>query len=175
LLRPIEFLDSAGRMIFTRADEFHAPYFENYQHLLGEEPRREFSFISQHQIIHTGTLRELLGRIESRFPGPENWAWKIMRHLTGNGCNLFSEYETYGHYVKNHHPDRAVFRDLPWTREGTRLASYHPRQRDLDELARNYCFAAFEAYQRPWRVAARRLKRWLLRSGPAQVPVQTCW
>lgn len=163
LLRPLEFIDSRGRMIFTKAEEYHAPYFANYRKLLGHEPRREFSFISQHIIVNKTILREMLAKIESRIPGDDNWAWKIMRSLTGDDANLFSEYEVYGHYVKNIHPSQATFRDLPWTRNGTRLVGSNPSAGDLTRLADKYAFAAFEASQQRFRKTIRALKGYFRR------------
>jgi hypothetical protein len=160
-LRPLEFFDDEGRMLFTTATEHHRPYFETYQNLLRHNPRREFSFISQHIIVRKSILREMLQTIEQNFPGPENWAWKIMRHLAGDGTNRFSEYETLGHYVKNIHPATAVFRQLPWLREGSKLVSTHPSPADLARLAKDYAFVSFEANHGILRQMAARLKKWL--------------
>jgi hypothetical protein len=148
-------------MLFTTATEHHRPYFETYQNLLRHNPRREFSFISQHIIVRKSILREMLQTIEQNFPGPENWAWKIMRHLAGDGTNRFSEYETLGHYVKNIHPATAVFRQLPWLREGSKLVSTHPSPADLARLAKDYAFVSFEANHGILRQMAARLKKWL--------------
>ena len=155
LLRPMNLFDDEGRVYFTVADEFHPPYFETYEQLLGEPAQREFSFITQHIVVHRPTLRMMLAAIDRHCPGNDGWAWKIMRNLRGAGTNCFSEYETYGHFVKARFPDRAAFRRLPWTRDGTRLASFHPTEEELARLAQDYAFAAFEASQVPWRRAAR--------------------
>lgn len=163
-LRPVEFFDPRGRMIFTTADENHSPYFDTYRNLLGEEPHREFSFISQHMIVQKELLWEMLARIERKFPGPESWAWKIMRNLVGDGTNLFSEYETLGHYVKNHYPERAVYRRLAWLRDGSLRVRGMPSLTDLDRLGREYDFAAFEAAERPLRRTMRKVRGWLKRT-----------
>lgn len=156
-LRPLEFFDEEGRMLFTKAEEEHAPYFENYRKLLGEDPNREFSFISQHIVVQKSVLREMLAAIESRFPGEENWAWKVMRNLEGTSTNLFSEYEIYGHYLKNHYPARAAYRELPWLRGGTRAVGGFPTSKDLERLGGEYAFAAFESSHR----FLRRTVRWV--------------
>ena len=166
LLRPLEFFDSEGRLLFTKAEEYHQPYFDNYAHLLGQDPHREFSFISQHIPVDRSILCEMLELVEKRFAGDENWAWKLMKNLVGDGSNLFSEFETYGHFVKNNHPDRAVFRSLPWTREGTTLASFDPTAADLERLAERFFFAAFEKPASPWvrawaEVRHRIRRRWI--------------
>jgi hypothetical protein len=157
-LRPFTFFDESGRMTFTTAEEEHAPYFDNYRNLLGEEPNREFSFIAQHMIVQKSVAREMLSRIETRFPGDESWAWKIVRNLEGSGTNLFSEYEILGHFVKNHYPERTTYRSLSWLREGSIKIGGVPRAEDLRELARNYDFVAFESGQRPLRRFVRKLR-----------------
>jgi hypothetical protein len=157
-LRALQFFDEKGAMQFTIADEAHAPYFQTYRKLLGEGPNREFSFISQHMPVRKSILREMLARIETHVPGDGNWAWKIMWNLEGTDVNLFSEYEMFGHYVKNHYPEQAVFRRLPWLRDGTRVVGGIPSPQDLERLGKEYAFAAFESSQRLLRRWVRRLR-----------------
>ncbi len=144
LLRPLEFFDQAGRPIYTSAEENNPAYFETYLALFGTPAKREFSFISQHQIIDKKILRNLLSEIEER-NGGKPWPWAIMDNLRGDGTNLFSEYETYGHYVKQQCPDSITIRDLSWTREGGGSFCLPPWQPVLSSLSRKYHFAAFEA------------------------------
>lgn len=159
-LRPMKFFDAQGRMVLTRATEYHAPYFETYRRLFGTDARREFSFIAQHVLVQKSIAREMLGAIEQHVAGEGNWAWKIMRSLPTMGDNLFSEYETYGHYVKNHYPDRVVFVDRPWLREGTQsVGGGVPSAKDLERLAGEYEFVAFERATTGWRRLARLLLR----------------
>ena len=145
VLRPMSFFDEQGRMLFTKATERHAPYFQTYRKLLGEDARPEFSFISQHMIVQKSILREMLAKIQKLHPGHAGWAWTIMNHLDGAGSNLFSEYETLGNYVKNQHPERAVFRESPWLRAGAGLARGLPSDQHLKDLGKQYAFCAFEA------------------------------
>jgi len=166
LLRPIDWYDAQGRTWFTMADEYYLPYFESYQRLLGHDPHREFSFISQHIVVNRGILREMLSAIEKNVPGDENWAWKIMRGLP---LGSLSEYEFYGHYVKNTHPERAAYRRLPWTRDGS-LMSYHPAAKHLRALAEKYAFAAFEAKQAPLTRALGYCRRLLAGKGGPLLP-----
>jgi len=154
----MSFFTPEGQLIFTKADECHAPYFETYRRLFGCDAPYEFSFISQHMPVRKSRLREMLELIERRLPGNNNWAWKIMRSLPSQGINLFSEYETYGHYMKQRHAGEIVFRDVPWLREGTKIYGFPPKNRDINALAENYSFVAFEARDR-WLV---RLKRMIM-------------
>jgi hypothetical protein len=160
-LRPLRFFDETGRMLLTKATEFHAPYFETYRRLLGEEPNREFSFIAQHLLVQKSVVREMLDRIEQRFTGGGSWAWKLMRALPDKGHSLFSEYETCGHYVKNHYSERVAFIDRDWTRRGARLVKGGiPKESDLARLAADYDFAAFELTTVGWRGLKRSLVSW---------------
>jgi hypothetical protein len=122
------------------------PYFETYEALFGSKAEREFSFISQHQIIRKSILTEMLSQIESRNTASKNWAWAIMKNLRGSGNNLFSEYETYGHYLKAKHPNTFAIRNLKWTRNGEKFAGYPPKASKLYAMSTQYDFAAFEAF-----------------------------
>jgi len=160
-LRPLPLFDAQGRMLLTKAEEFHRPYFQTYEKILGRPARREFSFIAQHMLIRKSILRELLGEIEHHCPGTENWAWKIMRNLAGEGSNRFSEYETYGHYLKEKHPGLAVFRDLPWLRRGASECGRHPSAAALERLGETYFYASFEESEKFYRRTGRKVRNWL--------------
>jgi uncharacterized protein DUF6492 len=162
-LRPLQFFDESGRMLFTTAEEEHAPYFDTYRKLLREEPHRGFSFISQHMIVQKSIAREMLGKIETNFSGQDSWAWKIMRNLEGTSTTLFSEYEMLGHFVKNHYPSRAAFRKLSWLREGALRTSRIPSKKELDQLAQTYDFAAFESRHMPLRRFVHGIRAWIKR------------
>lgn len=145
LLRPIEFFTPDGRPIYTKATEHHIPYFETFKELFGREANREFSFISQHQIIDKQVLREMLDEIKNGTSGNKHWAWAIMDSLKGKGSNLFSEYETYGHYLKLKYPNSFETRTLTWTRHGEQWANYPPDKSKLNAMNDQFDFAAFEA------------------------------
>lgn len=166
-LRPLEFFDAEGRMCFTISDEEHPPYFENFRRLIGQEPHREFSFISQHMIVQKSIVREMIDKIESNLPGPGPWPLKIMGNLQGNIPNLFSEYETIGHYVKNNYPQRAIYRRLPWLREAALETRGMPSAADLARLAEKYYFASFESWQMPLRKFILDIRRLLIPGTPA--------
>ena len=144
LLRPLEFFTPDGKPFYTTASEHHLPYFETFEALFGFPAKREFSFISQHQIINKVYLRQMMATIESRHPASRNWAWAIMENVRGAGSNLFSEYEIYGHYVKAVYPESFAVRDLVWTRTGGKYIGNPPKQYKLQYLGSKFAFAAFE-------------------------------
>lgn len=157
LLQPLDFFDEQGRMLMTKSKEYHAPYFKTFEKLFGVPASYEFSFISQHQMIDKILLQEMLNSIAARFPASPNWAWAILQTLPSTGRNLFSEYETYGHWLKHYHPDRLSYRDVLWLREGTEVAGFPPGEKKLEELAKRYFFASFESSKRPWKKMISRL------------------
>jgi len=160
-LRPLEFFDDQNRMLLTKAWEFHQPYFLTYEKILGRPAQREFSFIAQHMIVRKSIVREMLAEIERHCPGNENWAWKIMRNLGGEGSNRFAEYETYGHYIKEKYPQLVAFRELPWLREGTNKCGRYPSPAALEKLGEKYFYASFEDSERLYRRTGRKVRDWL--------------
>ena len=158
LLKPLDFFDEQGRVLMTKATEYHAPYFAVFEKLFGVPAAYEFSFISQHQMMDKKLLQEMLASIAARFPQSLNWAWAIMQALPPTGQNLFSEYETYGHWLKQYHPDTLRCRDVPWLREGTEVVGFPPNERKLEKLAKSYYFASFESKNRPWKKTLSRIR-----------------
>ncbi len=162
-LRKLEFFDGQGRMLLTKAEEYHPPYFQTYEKLLGQPARREFSFIAQHMVVQKSILREMLGDIERHCPGTGNWAWKIMRNLGGEGSNRFSEYETYGHYIKGKYPHLVSFRELPWSRRGASRFGRNPPEDVLGRLGETYSYVSFEDSESLYRRTGRKVRNWLRR------------
>jgi len=144
LLQPLEFFDQDGRTIFTKAQEFHHPYFTTFERLFGFSAVREFSFISQHIMLNKRVLIEMIDAIHHFQPGNINWAWKIMKACGKTGRNLFSEYETYGHYMKRFHPESMIFRDLRWIRKGISTRNTTREIQRFEKLGDEYAFAALE-------------------------------
>ena len=164
-LRPLRFFDAAGRMLLTKAAEYHAPYFETYRRLFRAEPNREFSCIAQHMLVQKSIAREMLGRIAPA-AGNEPWAWRIMEALPPReNLHLFSEFETYGHYVKNFHPERVAFVERSWRRwfDSDPGGGKIPNERDLNQLAHDYEFVCFEKTTRGWRYLAKHVLKKILK------------
>ena len=88
-------------------------------------------------------MQKMLAEIENRFQGKEIWAWKIMKNMDGVDKQL-SEYELYGHYIKNKYPESISYRNISWLREGSEVTSFFPNKRNLNYLKKKYYFASFE-------------------------------
>jgi len=143
LLKTLDFFDQNGKVLYTKAAEYHQPYFNLYKKIFNTEPNREFSFISQHMMVDKQIVQEIFQNIETRIEGQENWAWKLMKYVDNDNYRL-SEYELYGHYVKKNYSDSVAYRDLPWLRDGTAVVSFFPQKENLHQLRERYYFVSFE-------------------------------
>jgi hypothetical protein len=106
-LKPTRFFAN-NQMLFATSNEFHRPYFDCYERLLDEPPNRKWSFIAHHMLISKSIMLELIHNIEQRFGN--KWYDAILDSIDYTQRSPFSEYETYGHYLKNHYPEKVVTR-----------------------------------------------------------------
>lgn len=147
LLKPVDFFAN-GKILINPATEYHAPYFETYRKILGMERLSPVSFISEHMMIKTSFMKELIVAIELQTSSYAFWVWKILHaipreHLSSSG---FSEYETYGNFVLNKYPDAIDFRPLSSCRFGAKQFGISPNRFDLFRLSSCYAYASFETW-----------------------------
>ena len=147
---PGQRVDRQTLNLLRQATRLHAEYFDNYQWLVGEEPDRGCSFISQHMPIRVDCLKSLLCRIEGHCQGKESWAWKIVQNLKGNSQNLFSEYEFYAQFALEHFPQSHQVRTLSW-RRGGRLPKGSAACEQLRKWGEHFDFVSLEGWASPWR------------------------
>lgn len=108
-LKKINFFES-GRMLLTKSEEYHEPYFDCCERLFGKPIDREHAFVAHHMLICKSIMLELLQIIEKRF----NMTWydAIIENIDEENASMFSEYETYGHYLENQYPEMFTIRRL---------------------------------------------------------------
>jgi hypothetical protein len=90
-----------GKTVFNFSNEYHQPYFDIYQRLLGEAPRFPLSFTSHQMLFEKRKLAELKAKIE----GAHQCDWKvaILKNIAPDEVSGHSDYETYGQYVFAHY------------------------------------------------------------------------
>lgn len=150
MLRPVTFFDGDGAVLINPSSEYYAPYFEIITRLWGKGRNVGFSFISEHLMVRSGYMKELISDIESRTPGKRPWPWTVMdlvddKELARSG---FSEYETYGNFVALNHPDSQKPRPMRSLRYGARRFGLRPNKYDLYVLSKNYSYVSFETWDR---------------------------
>lgn len=143
------------RPYFDMKTEYHEAYFETMSRILpGVVKSAGKSFISEHMLVRTEYMREMLNEIESNdnITGT-NFQEKILsavddKNLPRSG---FSEYETFGSYVMNRHNDSYILRDWRSLRDGGRIYSGVSQldKHTCEWLAESFDAITLESYHRP--------------------------
>lgn len=149
MLHPVHFLDDRHQVLVKPSSEYHQPYFDTYERILGLTRSVDFSFISEHLFVNTEYMKELIAAIEAHSEPGRPWVWCIMNaidpmQLSSSG---FSEYETYGNFVNTVHPGAFALRPLETIRYAARKFGPIPNRYDLYRLYRSYAFASFESWE----------------------------
>jgi hypothetical protein len=143
--RQINFFEH-GRIALTRSSEFHEDYFLTISALLPMIKIPTVSHISQHMMVDTQHMRELISLISCR---DKAWWNAILENLTGSTPFRFSEYETYAAYCLDTYPSRYFSKARPWFRYGHSYFNRRIDQANICELADIYDFVAFETWDTP--------------------------
>jgi len=138
------------KLIFTCGYEFHLPYFETNERLIGinrtHGPR--FSAVSQHMPVDRAIMQEML-QFMGQKSSDGSWVSAIRAALLGRkGGSLFSEYELFADWVRTKYPSRFILRRVPWLREGALL--YKPELTMAKRLAWFIAFEDWHRRYRPW-------------------------
>ena len=158
-LKPAEFFADDGRPYFDMKTEYNPPYFATMSRILpGVKKAVRKSFISEHMIIRSEYMREMIREIESsaNLEG-NNFQEKIMNAVDSEDLSEagFSEYETYGNYVMARHNGSYILRDWRSLRHGGRFYS-DIRQvsgENLRWFAEKYDAVTFEKFSERSRIA----------------------
>ena len=146
MLRPLAFVDDAGRYLFTPAPESpHIPYFKLIERVLGFYPVVNRSFISQHQILDTAIVRRMLEAIEARSPG-KTWYEVVLDHVVPGEMSGFSEYETYAQFLFKNYPDMAATMTRSWSRFGRGIFDCIPTRAFLALMKLRYDYIVIEKW-----------------------------
>ena len=117
-LKPVKFFDDTMKPFFDMKTEYHVPYFTTINRLFPDVHKvAKGSFISEHMLIKSAYMRELLDEIGSDFQAAIINAIDV-KDLSSSG---FSEFETYGSYVTVRHPDSYTMREWHSLRCGKRF------------------------------------------------------
>ena len=136
---------------FDMASEHHHPYFVTLNRILPQLKFSNASYVSEHMIIKTEYMKNLLDEIErnDKIKGKTYWE-KILysidiEELLKTG---FSEFETYGTYVDNRYPNYYIHREWSSCRS---IKHYYGklaniRDQDIQWLAKDFDVITFEKW-----------------------------
>ena len=150
-LRNISLVTDDGNYYLAAKTEYHKPYFDTMERLLGFGKQVDFSFIAEHMVIEVKYMRELIERIGSSSVDGAYWFEKIINASNKTDVGTFSEFETYGSFCSKYHPGVFQIRELRTLREAGMLFGHSVTQEELNTLGRmGFDTASFESYDVPF-------------------------
>ena len=116
-LREISFFDSQGNCQYFFGSEYHLPYFENIDRLLGLDKTILGSFIAQNFPITGKQIESFFSYIEKRHE--KKWWDAVIESIDFGELSGFSEYETLGTFVSSFDKKPLTMQPGVWSRDGT--------------------------------------------------------
>ena len=151
-LREITFFQEDGKPIFDLKPEYHAPYFDSIEKLLGLGKAIPESFIAEHMLMHAGMVREMLACMEKHADGSlkgKRWYEKVLHAASQTGSpSGFSEFETVGTFVMHRYPEVYAFRKLKTFRFGSMLFRTNVEERYLAWAGQELDTISFETWNK---------------------------
>ena len=152
---PIKYIQmfENGKPFFDMKTEHHVPYFKTMNSLIPGLKFANKSYISEHMLIKTQFMKNLLDRLESntKLSGKIFWE-KILMAIDSKNIDFsgFSEYETYGSYVDTIYPNFYVRRIWCSMREAKIFFDSPEKlsENDIKWLSKYYHALTFEKYHR---------------------------
>lgn len=149
MLNHLDFFHSDGTYV-NPAKENHTPYFDFIKRVLDIDKQVDYSFISEHFMVKTAYMKELLEQFNTSAPKNSSWCQYILTQIPVDDLNAsgFSEYETYGNFTVARHPTYLKSRILHSTRNAVNYYGLTPSTSDIYSLMQQqYDFVTFETWQ----------------------------
>ena len=152
-VKKLEFFDVNNHPYFTMKSEFHQPYFDTMEKLIGLRKANPSSYIAEHMMFNRNVMKELISTIETNSDvDGDTWFEKVMNAIPPEivCTNSFSEFETYGTYCAKYHPRMYVERTMNGFRLGGLIQGRFVSKRILQGFSGyDYSVVSFEIYHRP--------------------------
>jgi FkbM family methyltransferase len=117
-LRGISFFDVNGNCRYFFGSEYHLPYFENIDRLLGLDKAHPNSFIAQNFPIKGNQIQAFFSYVEKRHQS--KWWDAVIDSIDFDEVSGFSEYETLGTFISSFDKTLSTVYVQPgtWSRDG---------------------------------------------------------
>ena len=137
-----------GQPLFTAKKEYHKPYFETLERLIGLKKTAPYSFIAEHVMFRKDFVLELIEEINNSKVEGENWVEKIINacDFQEDGGPYFSEFETYGTFCTVKHPGYYGIQHLNTFRSAAAIRGRHINDYVIEKLAADVDIASFEIH-----------------------------
>lgn len=150
-IKKVNMFSNDRKPYFDVKEEYNKPYFITMEKLLPELGKKyNYSFISEHMLINTKIMKNLIKRIENNFNiTGKYWFEKIINSIDVKDFlySGFSEYETYGTFVNEFYKNSYKIRSWKSLRNGKNF--YNPKLFTYQKAkicSRNYDAISFENY-----------------------------
>ncbi|WP_440864633.1 DUF6492 family protein [Symbiopectobacterium purcellii] len=133
--------DKVTPIITIGTEKLHHEYVATAEKLLSAKIETNNSFISQHLLVDSLVMRELIESIG----GKMIFSTQILQSLDGKTASQFSEYETYvNYYLLKNNKVKIIKRN--WFRFGSSLIGFSPEDTMLTKMSKYYEYIAFEKF-----------------------------
>ena len=121
-IKKVNMFNNDRKPYFDVKEEYNKPYFITMEKLLPELGKKyNYSFISEHMLIRTKIMKNLINRIENNINiYGDKWYEKIINSISIDDLPTsgFSEFETYGTFANVHYNDSYKIRKWKSLRGG---------------------------------------------------------
>lgn len=121
-IKKVNMFNNDRKPYFDVKEEYNKPYFITMERLLPELGKKyNYSFISEHMLIRTKIMKNLINRIENNINiYGDKWYEKIINSINIDDLpnSGFSEFETYGTFANVHYNDSYKIRKWKSLRGG---------------------------------------------------------
>lgn len=139
-----------GKIYFDYKKEYHKPYFETINNLLGLKKEFEHSFIAEHMMFEKEYVLQMISDINRNGASGFTWWEKIIDACDfSESLNSFSEFETYGTYVYSKNRDHMIFRQLSTFRKGGMICGRLISDNKIKDLSFDLDTVSFELRDMP--------------------------
>lgn len=146
-IRKIDLFSENGKPYLDVKIEHNQAYFDTIKSLLPTLKKDiEYSFISEHMLFNVERMREMIDEINKTDFYGSTYYEKIANAIDIMNLKLgFSEFETYGTYVHENHPDDYEIRRWYSMRSaGYMFNADELTEEDLDWLSKDFFALSFE-------------------------------
>lgn len=100
LIRPHVFITDKEMPVFYKSAEYHKPYNDNLQKLIGVKKFSFLSYVVHKMCFNRAKIKELHNLLERNANG-KSWVQVIIDNYDRTQWSGFSEFQLYGHFIKN--------------------------------------------------------------------------
>ena len=147
-----------GKALILPKKEYHKPYFDTINNLFYAPLKANYSFISEHMLFNVAIVKEMLNLIEKNTG--KIWYRACIEAINKDAKNGFSEFETYGTYCLNYHPEIFDTRHLNTFRYCGKIYGIFASVNNIRNLSKELDTGSFEVYDFP-RSFILRTPQWL--------------